>query len=335
MARNPGQKSKLLHLMDIFTRQSDEEHPLTLQQIIQMLAVRGIAAERKSLYGDMEALRQFGMDIVKVGSRNAAYYLGSRSFELPELKLLVDAIQGSRFITARKSAQLIGKLEALASTHQASALGRQVFVANRVKTMNESIYYNIDGIHQAISQNRQISFQYFEWAVEFGGRGSFERRFRRQGQRYQVSPWALTWGDENYYLVAFESQSQSIRHYRVDKMAAIRVGDALRDGQSQFERFDMALYARGMFGMYGGRTARVQIRFDNRLAGVVADRFGRDIHIEYQDEGHFCIFVDVAISPLFYSWVFGFGPEAKLLGPDWVVEEFKTQLARGVGEYQL
>ncbi len=245
MAKRSGQKLKLLYLMKILLEQTDEDHGLTIAQLAQKLEEWGVSAERKSLYDDLETLQVYGLDVISPQGRGS-YGVGSRLFEVAELKLLVDAVQSSRFITAKKSRELIGKVESLASVYQAQTLQRQVYVANRIKTMNESIYYNIDALHQAIAQGKQISFRYFQWPVPPGG------------ERYQVSPWALTWDDENYYLVAYDTPEQKIKHFRVDKMEGIRLEKEKRDGAEQFQKFDMAVYFRQVFGMYGGEEAQVR-----------------------------------------------------------------------------
>ncbi len=299
MPRSQNQKLKLLYLMKILLARSDEAHPISTSELIAALASAGIAAERKAIYDDIEALRLFGVDIVSVKGKTPGYFIAARDFELAELKLLVDAVQSSKFITRKKSDELIHKLESLASVHQARLLQRQVYVAGRVKTMNESVYYNVDRIHSGIGAGREFSFRYFDYTVEKS------RRYRRDGARYVVSPWALTWNDENYYMIAFDAQADIIKHYRVDKMEDIRVLSSVRRGQDVFERFDTALYARRVFGMYGGEVRQVRIRFSNRFAGAALDR----------------------VSTQFFSWIFGFGSEARILSPQPVVEQMKEQLA--------
>ena len=253
MPKNPNQKLKLLYLYQILMQKTDEEHKLTTDELIAALSRCGIEAERKSIYSDIAALQDFGLDVNLQRGRGGGYFVASREFELPELKLLVDAIQCSRFITEKKSNELIKKLESLASEPQARALQRQVYVSDRVKTINESIYYNIDTLHSAISAGVQITFQYFEWALDFSAQQRIQKRYRRDGARYQVSPWALTWDDENYYMVAYEAASDAIRHYRVDKMEHIELTDLRREGQRLFhDQFNIASYARKVFGMFSG-----------------------------------------------------------------------------------
>lgn len=331
MAKSQGQKRKLLYLMQIFLEQTDEWHPLTLHQLQEQLESQGIRVERKTLYDDIEELRAFGMEIIRQ-PRPVAYYLAGRLFEMPELRLLVDAVQSSRFITDRKSRQLIGKVESLASRFQAQELQRQVYVTGRIKTMNESIYYNIDGLHDAIARQKQVSFRYFEWVLD-REQGRLCRQYRRGGRRYRVSPWALAWDDENYYLVAYDSDAQKIKHYRVDKMAEIQAEELSRQGLGHFRQFDMAQYSRRMFGMYGGEEVDVTLQFEDRLAGVVADRFGRETAMRPQGAGYFTITVPVAVSPPFFAWVFGLGTGAQILGPQPVVERFRQHMEQIWAQY--
>ena len=309
MAKSPNQKLKLLHLMTFFNRYTDENHLVNTADMIEYLAKYDISAERKSLYDDIEALRLFGMDIMQVKGAGGGYYLASRDFELPELKLLVDSVQSSRFITGKKTMALIKKVEALTSTYEATALHRQVYVSNRIKTMNESIYYNVDEIHSGIASDRQIAFKYFEYLV------TKERSFRRGGQEYVVSPYALTWNSENYYMIAYDSASQQVRHYRVDKMAAIRVTDKPREGKEVLGGIDMAEYTEKVFGMFSGTAEKVKLECDAHLAGAVIDRFGKDIIIVSTDDKRFTVTVEVVVSPQFLAWVFGFEGEMRIVSP--------------------
>ena len=309
-----NRKLKPLYIMDYLLRNTDERHPATMKAILDHLEAQGIPAERKSVYDDIEALRDYGLDIVMTGTgKNNGYYVGSRDFELPELKLLVDSVQSSKFITKKKTDELIRKIEMLAGAHDAKQLQRQVFVAGRIKTMNESIYYNVDSIHLGISANRQIRFRYFNYNV------AKEKVYHRDGASYRVSPFALTWDDENYYLVAYDSETEEIRHFRVDKMERIAVTDLPREGLGAFRSTDMSAYARKVFGMYSGEEARVRLRFDNDLAGAVIDRLGRDVPFVPDGEGHFTVTADVFVSPQFFAWVSGFGDKVKILSPEDVV----------------
>mgnify|MGYP000006023919 FL=1 len=321
MARSSYQKLKPIYIMDYLLKNSDEQHPVTITQLIEYLAAQGIQSERKSIYGDLEALQFYGLDIVQSSlGRSAGYYIANRSFELPELKLLVDSVQSSKFITHKKTATLIRKIETLASIHEAQLLDRQVFVTNRIKTMNESIYYNVDAIHHGISTNCKIQFRYFEYTV------SKERRYRKDGAFYVVSPFAMTWDDENYYMVAFDSEAGIIKHYRVDKMTDISTLDQARDGLEAFKALDMAVYARKVFGMFSGEEVSVQLRFENHLVGAVLDRLGRDVFLVADGDDHFTVRADVVVSPQFFAWVTGFGSSAQIIGPDHVVEEMRQHI---------
>ena len=327
MAKSPNQKTKLLHLARMLLRQTDEDHPLTVAQIIEGLARADIKAERKSIYSDIAALQNFGLDIVLQRGPGGGYYVASRDFELPELKLLVDAIQCSRFITEKKSNELICKIESLASEPQARALQRQVYIADRSKTVNESIYYNIDTLHAAVSAGVQITFQYFEWMIDFSATERIRKRYRKNGARYQVSPWALTWDDENYYLIAYERTSNTIRHYRVDKMEHIQLTELLRKGQNLFHnQFNPASYSRKVFGMFSGEEKTVRLQCENRFIGVLRDRFGADLMVQPADADHFYVNVSVVVSPQFFSWVFGLGGGVRIVEPLDVRDEFQKQL---------
>ena len=312
MAKSPNQKLKLLILKDFLLRRSDENHPVTIPQIIEELARYDIKAERKSIYDDLEALRLYGLDIIQ---SKGNYYVGARNFQTPELKLLVDSIQSSKFITETKTLSLIKKLEELASIYDAQLLERQVFVRNRVKSMNESVYYNVDSISDAINQDRAIQFKYFEYTVKK------ERHLRKDGGWYKVSPFALMWDDENYYMVAWDAESESIRHYRVDKMLEITILNEPREGKEAFAKVDMPAYAKKTFGMFTGQDRNVKLRFKNSLASAVFDRFGRDVMLIPDSEDHFTVTLEVAVSPLFYAWVYNFGTDAEIISPEDIREE--------------
>ena len=326
--RSAQQKLKILYVMDYLLQNTDEAHPATLAQIRAYLEGRGVTAERKSIYDDLESLREYGLDVVCTGAgRGSAYYIASRDFELPELKLLVDSVQASRFITHKKTAALIKKIERLASVHEARALQRQVFVTGRIKTMNESIYYNIDALHSGISLGRKIRFRYFDLDVQK------QRRFRRDGAYYAVSPYALIWDSENYYLVAYDSDAAEIRSYRVDKMTGIAVLDVPRDGLEAFRSLDMAAYSRKVFGMFSGAEEPVRMRFDSHLVGAVLDRLGAETLLIPDGERHFTVTANLVPSPQFYAWLFGFGAMAQLLGPAPVIEAMRAQLSEVAALY--
>lgn len=322
MPKTTNQKGKLLYVMRILLQETDEEHPLSTEEIIDKLGEQGIKAERKSIYSDIETLRAFGLDVHGTRGRSAGYYVGLRDFELPEIKLLIDSVQSSKFITERKTMQLIRKLAGLMSVHEAALMKRQLYVKNRIKSMNESIYYNVDAIHQAIAEDRQIEFRYYSYTV------TKEKKFRRNGQPYRVSPLALSWAEENYYLIAYEAETDKIKHFRVDKMDGIRVRDQFRQGKNRLPEKEMGEYTRKNFSMFGGEEQTVTLRFSNRMIGVVIDTFGKDVAISSLDEDHFQIRTSVAVSPQFFGWLFGLDGEAAITAPREVMEMFNEQLNR-------
>ncbi len=329
MPKGTNQKLKLIYLIKIMLERTDEKHGLTMPEVLAALEEYGVTAERKSIYNDFETLRTLEIDVIQEQQgKTFTYHVASRQFELAELKLLVDAIQSSKFITEKKSKQLIKKLESLASSYEAKQLQRQVYVTGRIKTMNESIYYNVDEIHSAIASNKKIRFQYFQWNIKK------ETELRKSGQFYEISPWALSWDDENYYMIGYDSEAKKIKHYRVDKMLKSTCIDEAREGKELFDSFDIAAYTRKSFGMYGGEEQSVKLEFENRLVGVVIDRFGKDIIIAPAGDNHFTIKVDVAVSDQFLGWVFALGDGAKILGPANVVEQMKELAKKAIEKYQ-
>ncbi len=329
MAKEKSQKLKLLYLLKILTEETDEEHLMGASALSERLHYYGVGAERKAVYDDIEQLRQFGYDIVFVKSRtNGGYYLGSREFELPELKLLVDAVQASKFMTVKKSRELIGKLEKFASRSEAQQLQRQVYVAGRIKTERENIYYNVDAIHRALQEQVRISFLYMEWGLD----GQLHPK--GDGKLYRISPLALLWSDENYYMIGFDGAAGIIKHYRVDKMQDIQLLKEKRQGDEAFANFDLAAYANRTFGMYGGQTAEVRLVFQNGLAGVVMDRFGKETRMRPVDEAHFAVRVQVALSGQFFGWLSGLGNSVRIVGPGEVVEAYRDHLGKILEEYE-
>ncbi len=328
--KGDNQKLKMLYLAKIFSEDTDDFHSLTMPQIIEKLSDYGVNADRKTLYLDFEELRHFGMDIIAVKEGRSCYYhLGNRDFELPELKLLVDSVQSAKFITDKKSKELIKKLEALVSKYEGKQLHRQVVIAGRIKSMNESIYYNVDKLHEAIGVDSQIRFKYYQWNVEK------EMELRKGGAWYQISPWGLMWDDENYYLVGYDDGDGKIKHYRVDKMLRISVTDDRREGKEPFKAFNMPRYTKSLFGMYGGEEARVTIEAENSMVGVLIDRFGKDIFIVPVDENHFQTVVNVAVSNQFLGWIMALGDGIKIIAPDSVVKQMKAEIKRLSEQYDV
>ena len=327
MARGANQKSKLLTLYLLLLERTDEDHQLSTQQIIEYLEENGIGAERKSVYADMETLRSMGVDIQSRKGRGAGWFIGARDFQLAEVKLLMDAVQSSRFITQRKSDALIRKLERLASRPQARQLQRQVYVSGRIKTMNESIYYNVDKLHGAVSARKVITFKYFDYDMKK------EKVFRQEGRRYTVTPFGLIWDSENYYLAAFDHNKGQLRHYRVDKMWEIALSPLHRQGEREFERFNPADYTRKHFGMYRGEEVGVKLRGRADMVNVVLDRFGQDVMLIPDGEEHFTTTIPVVVSPQFFGWIFGLDGGLEIVYPQSVVEQYRAHLKRQVERY--
>lgn len=330
MPKGENQKLKLYYLAKIMREKTDETHYITMPQMIEYLEAYGVKAERKSIYSDLMDLEKIGIEVEgERDGRGYHYHVVSHEFEMPELKLLVDAIQSSKFITAKKSDQLIKKLEGFVSEYEAKQLQRQVYVSGRIKTMNESIYYNVDAIHNAISDNKKIRFQYFQWNEKK------EEVLRHQGAFYEISPWGLSWDNENYYLIGYDSEAEKIKHYRVDKMRTISMMNVPRDGREHIRTMDMATYTRKSFGMFGGESVTVKLLVANSLAGVVIDRFGKDIMMIPEDDQHVIVNVDVQVSDQFISWVFALGEGVKIIGPASVVTQAKAFIMRLKAQYKV
>ena len=322
MPKGAGQKLKLYYLSQIMIRKTDDDHALTMPQIIELLSEQGISADRKSIYDDFDALREIGLDIIGEKEGKGYYYrVGGKRFELAELMLLVDAIQSSKFITAKKSSDLIKKVTDLASEYEAKQLKRQVVVQGRIKTMNESIYYLVDDIHRAMVENKSITFQYLQWNLD-------KVMVPRKDHLYETSPWALTWDDENYYLIGYDREAGKIKHYRVDKMKDITLTEDKRVGKEEFESYDMGSYSKQNFGMFGKKVSTtVDLEFDNGFVGIMIDRFGKEMPIRPASrEGWSRTHVDVFISDQFYGWIFAMGGKVRITGPESIVSDFKDKL---------
>lgn len=328
MPRSFNQKLKILYLMKFLQEKTDREHPVSVKDIIRTMEAYGISVERKAVYDDIETLRTFGM---KIGSRRgkpAGFYLEERTFELPELKFLMDAVQSSKFITEKQSAALVRKLEDLASVHEAKKLKSQVFLMPGIKTLNEEIYTNIETIYDAISANRQISFRYYQWTL------SRELKPKRGGERYRVSPGKLLWNNDNYYLMGLDESSGIVKHYRVDKMMDVAVEEEKRSGESVFRDFDMGRFSAETFGMFDGKETILKIRFSNELVGVVLDRFGKKAVLQRSDDTHFFLQTHIRVSGQFFGWLTGLGPGAEIVSPEKVRKEYKSFLTKILKTYK-
>lgn len=327
MPKNQNQKQKMLYIKNMLERETDCEHGLSMADFLARLKEIGIDAERKSIYDDIECLRASGMDIKLSRGKRFTYYLDNRMFETAELKLLVDAVQVAKVLTIEQSRQLIKKIEQLTGIHEAKKLNRHVVIQGRNKTVNEDVYQAIDAIHEAIFANRKIRFCYFDWTVEK------KKLLRHGGTPYEISPWALVWNDEQYYLVAYDHKSAMIRHYRVDKMIDVSVIDEEREGQKHFSDFRLDAYSNRVFGMFTAEEKRVTLECDNDMIGVIMERFGEDVMIIPYGENVFRVTVTVAVSTWFFSWLFGFGNKIRIISPDDVREEYRKKIIKTLEEY--
>ena len=325
MPKSDNQKLKIFHILDYLQRNSHQDHPVRASELIQMLdSQHNISCDRKTVYSDIAALQDYGVDIVSIPGKNGGYYIASRNFELPELKLLIDAVQSSRFLTEKKSRELIEKLCNQCSVHDARLMRRDVLVSGRVKNMNETIYYNVDTIQEAIGQNRQITFRYFDWDL------NGQRRYRERG--YTASPYGLCQDNENCYLLA-HSPRHGVTSYRVDRMQEIRLTEDARIPCPELTGKNLVEHANRLFQMYSGDSTTVKLRFHRSLTNVVIDRFGRDTMLIPDGEEHFVFTVNVAVSPMFLSWVIGFGSKAKILHPQSVVESCRALCREAMEQY--
>ena len=325
MPKSDNQKLKILYVMDYLNQNSSEDHPVQAAELIDMLDKQhNISCERKTIYSDISVLQEYGMDIIKRPGRNGGYYVASRNFELPELKLLIDAVQSSKYLTEKKSQELIEKLCKQCNEHDAALVRRNVLVSGRVKNMNESIYYNVDGIQEAIEKNVKIRFKYFDW--DFGGKRSYREK------EYLASPYGLCQDNENCYLLAF-SERHGVTSYRVDRMSDIQLTQEKRTPCPELTGKALYDHANRRFQMYSGDTVTVKMRFHKSLINVVMDRFNKDTMLIPDGEEHFTFTVPVAVSPTFLSWVIGFGSKAKILYPETVVEQYKALCQEVLNQY--
>jgi len=327
MAKTTNSKMKLLYLMKIFLEETDENHPLTMPQIIDKLLQYGIKTERKSVYSDIELLNLFGLDIIGEKRQSFCYYVASRSFETAELKLLADCVQSSKFLTEKKSLSLIKKIEGLTSKYEATNLRRQVHVMGRVKTMDETILYNVDALNSAISEGKKLTFKYYEYTPDKN------KVFRNEGNDYIVSPYYLVMSEDNYYLIAHYPKHEGLTHFRVDKITSIKTINEKSDDITDItgKAFDIAEYSKKVFGMFTGETQTVTLSCKNSLIGAVIDRFGKDITVTKCQKEYFEVDVNVNISPVFFAWVFTFEGDMKITSPKSVIKKFNKTLKKFKG----
>ncbi len=322
------QKLRMLYIYSILREMTDEDHILSASELGNILKRRyNMEADRRSLYSDIDTLREWGVDIVIRKGKDHGYFIGEREFEIPELRMLVDAVQVSKSITEKKSGELIEKLIGFVGEPQRKLLEKQIILYNRPKAKNETVFYVTDSIHSAMYENRQITFQYVEWTVRK------EYRFRRDGARYRVSPWVLIWDDENYYLIAYEKESDMLRHYRVDKIMNLEIEPEPREGKNLARNFDPAVFEKKTFGMFSGEDVRVTLICDNRFAGVIIDRFGVDSTLIPAGEDRFTVRVQVTVSPQFFGWLTALGSGIQILRPEKTRQEYLDYMRHALERY--
>lgn len=327
MAKSENQKQKLFRILEMLMRETDEAHGLSVNEIIERLTEMSIKAERKGIYDDFAVLGELGFSVHKLPTRPPKYTLENRIFELPELKMLVDAVESSKFITTRKSREIISKLESFAGAHRSRELSRQVYVEDRVKTQNNASLYSIDAIHAAINEKKKLSFKYFYYDI------NKNRVLKNDGEPYIVTPTALLWNDENYYLVALDEKADEIKNFRVDKMQGTKLLSEMAKNDTRVSNFNPADYSRKIFGMYGGKEELVTLECKEKLAGVMIDRFGSEPLFTKTDFG-FKFTIRLLISPNFFAWVLGFGSDLRILSPVGVRQELASLLRETAKNYE-
>lgn len=313
-------KARLLYVLKLLEQYSDEEHPLSTADLLSMLVDQyGISTHRITLKTDIETLQSFGVDIEVINSSQNKYYISSRQFEIPELKLLIDAVESSKFITEKKSEVLVSKLTSLVSEHQAKQLKRNLCTTDRIKPDNELIYYIVDAINEAINTGKKISFLYFEYNVKK------EKKLKNGGKPYVLSPYSLIWNGDFYYVVGYSEKHKDVCVFRVDRiLKSPTILD--KDAVPQPEDFNIADYTKSVFQMYGSEECEVTLRCENSLMKYIIERFGEDVQTMAYDMTSFRTIVEVELSPTFYSWVFTFGGKVQILTPEHAKNEYREML---------
>lgn len=334
MAKSENQKMRIIYLKEMLEKYTDIDHGLTMEEILEKLQKLDITSERRAIYDDIRLLGEdgYGLPIQKAAGKDKTYRLLEHDFTLQEVKLLVDSVQASKFLSEKKSRDLLIKLEKLCSCHEAASLKREMLVANRVKQMNETIFINIDIIQRAIAENRQITFRYFEYALDSNNRKV--RKYRSNGLPYYVSPWTMAYTDDNYYLLAYYGKHEEMRHYRVDRMDSIEILDALRQGEDAFNHIDQSQYTKYTFAMFHGKTEHVTIRFEHKLLNVMLDRFGSSVMAYQVDGEHYQITVPVSVSPQFFGWITGLGTQVRITDPYEVIRDYHQYLMNISEQYE-
>lgn len=316
-----NKKSRILYIKRFLETQTDENNPASMPDILASLEREGIPASRKTVTQDIEQLIEAGVDVVCNAGHRYEYFIGERHFELPELKLLVDAVQASKFITPKKSAALINKLTAFVSIHQNGELNRQIHVDKHVKPENEQTYITVDLLHAAINAGKQITFKYYEY------NRCKKKVYKHNRYTYRFSPYALLWNSDKYYTVGYSDKHEKIITFRVDRIATPALSD--EPAMPKPDDFDITLYTKSVFQMYNGSAPQaVTLKCENGLMKSIIDRFGENVKTAILDDEHFSATIDVSVSPTFYGWVFSFGGRMEIVSPERVASDYLALACR-------
>lgn len=316
-------KGRLLALREYLYKYTDENHSVSTQDLIDEMARQGYPGNRKTIKDDIDVLNKFGMDIITNVSRGNSFYLASREFEIPELKLLVDAVSSSRFISAAKSEQLIGKLTAMASEYEREQIVPRIYTDDRIKANNPQLYYVIDMLIQAVQNKKKVRFQYGDFDA------NKQHVLRNNGEIYINSPYGCLWSDDYYYLIGYSEKHEKVVIFRVDRIIDLEImNDEIIP---EPDGFSMAAYARTIIEMFDGDPQEVKLLCDNELMKSVIDKFGENIKTERVSDEQFLLTVNVATSKTFYAWCFRFAGQMSIIGPKKVKEEYQ-EMARKVLE---
>lgn len=323
MAQDNCQKIKLLKLYELLRQETDEENPMTTTAIIHRLGQMGISCERRTLSKDIAILNEYGYEVMwRKVSKEKGYYVEDRSFSVPELKILIDAVQAASFITDKKTAELADKIANLGGSHRADILKNNMVCFNTRKHSNEAIYYNVNFLEDAIQQQKKVIYRYFD-LNEYG-----EKVYRKDGHHYVAEPVALVFNEDNYYLVAYSAKHDGTANYRVDRMDAVEVLDEPISEKALQLRDSIGSYTEQAFKMYGGQPMDITIQFDNKLIGVVYDKFGEGTKMVRLTEDSCVATVKVQVSPTFWGWIFQFGGQMRITSPESMIEEYKQHAAK-------
>ena len=320
---------RAMYIAKILYEQTDDEHPISTNELIHCLEEKyGIKAHRVTIYEDIQQLKAFGLDIFIIKSTQNKYYLGNRLFDLPELKLLVDAVESSKFITPKKSQELVEKIGRLASKNKSIDLQRNLCPEGRIKPVNEKIYYIVDTIHSAINSGKKIAFPYFFYTADK------QQHLRHDGEAYVFSPWMLVWNGDYYYMLGWYDKKQLVASFRVDRIASTpEILD--EDAVPPPAGFDPAEHVNSMFNMFTSERIPIKLLCDNDTIGTIIDRFGENVKTEIADENHFIAHIDHAISHVFFCWIFGFGGKVRIISPDSAISKYKELLQSALENCQM